>query len=365
MSTIASILAQLETRFPLSRAESWDKVGLLIGDRSAEIQRVFVAYEVTPAVITAAKKADCELILVYHPLIFRPLEKLDFSDPTAHLCGQILANRQHLLCLHTALDGADPPHALGDALARKLGLNEAKVFKASGVQKLVKIVVFVPENWAQRACETMWQAGAGKIENYDEASFQTRGIGTFRPLEGANPKTGEIGKRHADTETRLEVLAPLESWKKVMEAVKNLGFYEEVAHDIFPLLNADSNQSYGPLRLQKVENSSLETWIERAKIALNVPSVRVVRPDDFELKNVACSPGSGASFIDALPRGTCFITGDIKHHDALKARAQGVAIIDVTHAATETMTVDLMAAPLAQMDVEVVKSDALNPFDFA
>ena len=367
MPTIAAILAQLETRFPLSRAESWDKVGLLIGDKNAEIRRVFVAYETTSAVVEAAKKSDCELILVYHPLIFRPLEKLDFSDPTAQLCGQILANRQHLLCLHTALDGANPPHALGDALTQKLGLNEAEVWKASGAQKLVKIVVFVPPQNLEILCEAMWRAGAGKIGKYDQASFQGRGIGTFRPLQGAEPRDGEIGKRAEVENVRLEVLAPLENWKSVLEAVKTSDFYDEIAYDVFPMLNEDKNQLYGPLRLQKNVAGTLDTWIERAKTALGVPAVRVVRPDDFELKNVACSPGSGASFIGALPRGTCFITGDIKHHDALKARARGVAIIDVTHAATETMTLDLMAAPLAEMaELEVIKSEiAPNPFDFA
>ena len=99
---------------------------------------------------------------------------------------------------------------------------------------------------------------------------------------------------------------------------------------------------------------------------LNPPSIRLAAPPDFgEVKTVACSPGSGASFIDRLARGTVFVCGDIKHHDALKARARGVALVDVTHAATETEAVPLMASALETApDLRVIEErGAFNPFE--
>ena len=368
MPTIRTLHAALDARFPFSRAESWDKTGLLVGDFSAQVQRVLVAYEVTDAALDAAQNHDCEAVVAYHPLIFRPLEKLDFSDRTARLCARLIRENRHLICVHTALDGASPPNALGDALARLLGLDEAKVWKPSGVQKLVNIIVFVPTQAVEEVCEALWQAGAGHIGNYDQASFQTSGTGTFRPLQGAQPYVGSLQQRSVTSEVRLEVVAPREKWKPIVEAMKQAHPYEEVAYDVLALENADANQEFGPLRLQKLDAPTpLEPWIERAKTRLNVANVRVTAPPEGDgFSFVACSPGSGASFISSLPSGTIFISGDFKHHDALLAQSRGVALIDVTHAATETASVELMAGALeALAGLEIVRDEMRNPFNLA
>jgi dinuclear metal center YbgI/SA1388 family protein len=371
--TIQTLYAALDARFSFSRAESWDKTGLLVGDFSAQVRRVLVAYEVTDAALDAARQHECEAVVAYHPLIFRPLEKLDFSDRTAHLCARLIRQNQNLICVHTALDGASPPDALGDALARQLGLENARVWKPSGIQKLIKIVVFVPIEAVDDVCNALWQSGAGHIGRYDEASFQTTGTGTFRPLEGASPRVGEIGKRHSASEVRLEVVAPEARWKSIVAAMKNAHPYEEVAYDVLALENSDSNQTFGPLRIHDLSGTPfgpltpIEPWIERAKSALKVSSVRVVVPShNNEYAFVACSPGSGASFIPALPPSTIFISGDFKHHDALLAKSRGIALIDVTHAATETASIELMAGALETVpDLEIVRDAMRNPFNFA
>lgn len=368
MPTIQTLHAALNARFPFSRAESWDKTGLLVGDFSSPVRRVLVAYEVTDAALDAAQERECQAVVAYHPLIFRPLEKLDFSDRTAHLCARLIRENRHLICVHTALDGASPPNALGDALARRLGLEEAAVWKPSGTQQLVKIVVFVPTEAVDDVCEALWDTGAGHIGRYDQASFQTMGTGTFRPLEGAQPRVGEVGKRSTTSEVRLEVIAPHDKWKAIVETMKSAHPYEEVAYDVLALENADDNQSYGPLRLQKLDSPApLDVWAERAKTHLNVSSVRLAAPDEAkDFSFVACSPGSGASFISSLPRGTIFISGDFKHHDALLAKSRGIALIDVTHAATETASIELMAGALESVpELEIVRDTMRNPFKFA
>ena len=368
MLSVQTLHDALDARFPFSRAESWDKTGLLVGDFSSPVQRVLVAYEVTDAALDAAQAHECEAVVAYHPLIFRPLEKLDFSDRTAQLCARLIREGRHLICVHTALDCASPPNALGDALARRLGLEDAQVWKPSEFQKLVKIVVFVPTQAVEEVCEALWQAGAGRIGNYDQASFGTPGTGTFRPLQGAHPRVGQLEERSVTSETRVEVIAPREKWKPIVEAMKTAHPYEEVAYDVIALENAAANQSFGPLRLQRLDlPTPLKSWIERAKTRLNVSHVRVASPDEeSEFSFVACSPGSGASFISSLPRSTIFVSGDFKHHDALLARSRGVALIDVTHAATETAAVELMAGALEPLaDLEIVRDEMRNPFVLA
>ena len=366
MPTIQNLLDQLDRYFPWNRVEKWDSVGLHIGDKNAEVNSVYVCYEVNDAAIDAATSSGAGAIVAYHPLIFRPLAALDAADLTARLAMRLVRANIALICVHSALDGAPPPRALGDALAAQLGLSDVRVAAASGAPKLVRIATFAPAKNLEAVRVAAWRAGAGEIGCfYDQASFSTPGRGTFRPLEGANPTIGAVGELSEVSEVQIEVVAPADKWPQIMDAVRAVHGYEEVAYNVTALLNDDKTQNYGPLRIGKVEPQSLDSWIETVREKLNPPSIRVVRPDDFgEVQSVACSPGSGASFIGKLARGTTFVCADIKHHDALQARARGVALIDVTHAATETATVPLIANALENLDgLRVVREEkAYNPF---
>ncbi len=102
--------------------------------------------------------------------------------------------------------------------------------------KIVKIVVFVPVTHAEMVRKAMGDAGAGMIGNYSHCSFSSKGIGNFKPLMGANPFIGEVGKMEEVEEERIEVVCEKEKAKKVIEVMKNIHPYEEVAFDIYPLL---------------------------------------------------------------------------------------------------------------------------------
>jgi dinuclear metal center YbgI/SA1388 family protein len=362
MLTVHTLLNAIDARFPFSRAEKWDKTGLQIGDKNAEIQSVFVAYEITDAILDAARGFGC--LVVYHPLLFRPLENLDFKNHTARLAARILREKQNLIAVHTALDGAAPPHALGDALAASIGMRNVEVLAPSGSEKLVKISTFVPTNHLETVCEAMWLAGAGKIGLYDEASFRTPGVGTFRPLEGANPFEGKIGERAETSEWKIEVVASENRWKSVVAALQNAHPYEEVSFDVIALLNAEDNQKYGPVRIGDVNSQSLDEFATGIQAALNPPNLRLVRAKN-EVRKVVCCPGAGATYISAAASAGAdvLVCGDIKHHDALQARALGISVIDVTHAATERATISLMASVLEEIEgLEVGRGEMENPF---
>jgi putative NIF3 family GTP cyclohydrolase 1 type 2 len=110
---------------------------------------------------------------------------------------------------------------------------------------------------------------------------------------------------------------------------------------------------------------SLDAWAEQVAMKLAAPNVRVVQGREAVLK-VACAPGSGASVIGAAVRAgcDCLVTGDIKHHDALKAQALGLSLIDATHTATERAAVDLMADALQGIPNVQIERCAIdtNPF---
>ena len=101
--------------------------------------------------------------------------------------------------------------------------------------KNVKLVVFTPLSHADAVRQALGEVGAGKIGNYDFCSFSSRGTGRFRGNEKTSPAIGEAGKYEAVEEERIEVIVPREILKEVIDKVKNVHPYEEVAFDIYPL----------------------------------------------------------------------------------------------------------------------------------
>jgi hypothetical protein len=99
----------------------------------------------------------------------------------------------------------------------------------------VKIVVFVPETHSDIVLEAMGNAGAGKIGNYSHCSFSSKGFGRFLPEAGANPTIGEVGKFEIVPEERVEITCDRKILEEVIEAMKKVHPYEEVAYDIYPL----------------------------------------------------------------------------------------------------------------------------------
>lgn len=99
----------------------------------------------------------------------------------------------------------------------------------------VKLVIFVPFSHADIVRKALGEAGAGKIGNYDFCSFSSRGNGRFRGNEKTNPAIGKAGNYEAVEEERIETVVPREILKSVIEKVKSVHPYEEVAFDVYPL----------------------------------------------------------------------------------------------------------------------------------
>lgn len=101
----------------------------------------------------------------------------------------------------------------------------------------VKIVVFVPETHTDIVREAMGKTGAGKIGNYSYCTFSTKGIGRFKPENGANPHIGKVGKFEEVIEEKIEVVCPREKLSEVIKAIKEVHPYDEVALDVYLLEN--------------------------------------------------------------------------------------------------------------------------------
>lgn len=103
-------------------------------------------------------------------------------------------------------------------------------------KETVKLVVFVPQTHADTVRNAMGKAGAGVIGNYKYCTFSVIGVGRFIPLKSAHPAVGKRGRLEKVVEERIETVCYKKDLNKIINAVKKVHPYEEVAIDIYPLL---------------------------------------------------------------------------------------------------------------------------------
>ncbi|MBU6323260.1 MAG: hypothetical protein KGI41_00210 [Patescibacteria group bacterium] len=98
-----------------------------------------------------------------------------------------------------------------------------------------KIVTTTPVADAEKVREAIGDAGGGRIGNYSFASFSMRGVGRFKPEEGAHPAIGEVGKMEEVEEERIEVAVADDRVSEVVRAIRDAHPYEEPVIDIYTL----------------------------------------------------------------------------------------------------------------------------------
>jgi hypothetical protein len=99
-----------------------------------------------------------------------------------------------------------------------------------------KLVVFVPAEALDAVRNAVFEAGAGRIGDYERCSWYTEGTGTFFAGEAADPSVGEKGREERVPELRLETVFPEERQDDVVAALRRAHPYEKPAFDVYPLL---------------------------------------------------------------------------------------------------------------------------------
>jgi hypothetical protein len=106
--------------------------------------------------------------------------------------------------------------------------------------KLHKLVWFVPREALEQTRAAVFEAGAGRIGDYTRCSWYTAGTGTFLAGEGADPTVGAVGKEERVAELRVETVVAAERAADVVRALIAAHPYEEVAYELYPLLDVEA-----------------------------------------------------------------------------------------------------------------------------
>ena len=346
-----------------------DPIGLAIGTLNKTVTKVLVTLDVNEKVANEAITKGCQLIIAHHPPIFRKLSNLRTDTPAGKLYEKLIKNDIAVYAAHTNLDVAEG--GVNDLLAEALQLESCEILEKTYHENLMKLAVFVPDDYADSVRNALAQAGAGHIGDYDSCSFSTNGKGRFRALEGADPFVGEIGKMETTDEEKLEVVFPHSIKNKVLKAMLNAHPYEEPAYDLYTL--AVETKEMGLGRVGKLKESmTLETFAKHVKTTLNVPCVRVVGETDKIVSKVAVVGGDGNKYIHQAKRSGAdvFVTGDIGFHIAQDAESIGLNIVDPGHHVEKVMIKGVankmeLLCTKAKLSVEFLQSEIhTEPFVF-
>lgn len=121
---ISDILQSIELDAPHNLAESWDNVGLLVGDKSREVTKILVGLDPTTSLLEEAISIKADTVITHHPLIFKPLSAVDTSAPTGKIIELALKNNISIIACHTNLDSA--VDGVSAAFAKELNLQIEK-----------------------------------------------------------------------------------------------------------------------------------------------------------------------------------------------------------------------------------------------
>jgi hypothetical protein len=100
---------------------------------------------------------------------------------------------------------------------------------------MYKISFYVPESHKEKVKEALFQAGAGRIGNYDNCSFEFLGVGQFLSLSGSKPFLGKVGELERVTEYKVEMIVSEDNIKAAVKALKEAHPYESPAYDVYKL----------------------------------------------------------------------------------------------------------------------------------
>ncbi len=342
---IAAIVEFLESVAPLSLQESYDNAGLLTGDKDWQCAGVLCTLDVTEAVLDEAINRNCNLVIAHHPVIFNGLKKINGKNYVERTVIKAIKNDIAIYAIHTNLDNVKP--GVNGKIASLLQLQNLQILSAkAGVLK--KLYTFVPVSHAESLREALFATGAGHIGKYDECSFNTAGVGTFRAGKEANPFVGKPAEQHQENEIKVELVFPGWLEVKLVAALKKAHPYEEVAYDIVSLANDYTATGAGivgelPTPLTEID------FLAVVKKTFGAAVIRHTGLSGRKISKVAVCGGVGSFLIsNSLAIGAdAFVTADMKYHEFFNAEGR-LLIADIGHYESEQFTSELLQAILLQ-----------------
>ncbi|KAI6051657.1 NIF3-like protein 1 isoform X1 [Marmota monax] len=314
---LKALLSSLNDFASLSFAESWDNVGLLVEPSPPHtVNILFLTNDLTEEVMEEALQKKADLILSYHPPIFRPLKQITWKSWKERLVIRALENRVGIYSPHTAYDAA--PQGVNNWLAKGLGACTSSPIHPSKAPNY-------PTEGTHRI-----EFSVNHTQDLEKVMSVVKGIGDVSV-------TSFSARIDNEEQTRISLNCTQKALMQVVAFLsQNRQLYQKT--EILSLEKPLLLQT-GMGRLCTLDESvSLATMIERIKRHLKLSHLRLAlgvgRTLESEIKVVALCAGSGSSVLQGI-EADLYLTGEMSHHDVLHATSQGINVILCEHSNTE------------------------------
>lgn len=359
MVKTSQIINFLENSFTdISHQSSWDFSGRQVYTGSKNISKIAFSLDPVKETVIKAINEGCELLITHHPLFFHAKKGINIDNLNDEVAIIAIQNNLDILSYHTNLDMAE--NGLNDYICSRLGFwHNNDILSIEGNIEIYKFSVFVPYDYKDKVFDAIVKAGAGKAgSNYEGCGFISEGLGTFTPVNNAEPFIGKLNEPAYVDEVKIETVVNKKDISKVLQALKESHPYEEPAYDIIKL---EQSVPYGFGRICSMDKKwQLKNFIAHIQKTLNIKNLRSNMQNIEDFDKFAICTGSGASlWKDAVKKGIkVLVTGDLKYHDAQDAAANGVCVIDAGHQETEEIYMEYLAEIIKEkfnIDVKVFK----------
>jgi dinuclear metal center YbgI/SA1388 family protein len=364
---VSRVIEVLESIAPPEFAAEWDNVGLLIGTPEWQASPLLLTIDLTETVLREALDAGTRMVVSYHPPIFEPLGRLTDTTAGQRIALEAARGGVAVHSPHTALDAA--PGGINDWIARGLGPGDVRALEAQRSlppSEQCKLVTFCPADAADRIRSALATVGAGRIGRYELCSFEIAGTGTFFAGEGTSPRVGGKGSLQRVDELRLEMVCPETSLALAVTTLREFHPYEEPPIEIYRLQPRPQRGVGVGRRVVLDQKLPLPALVERIKRCLGVNTLRVAVSEGAprRYRTIGLCAGAGGSLRPSATEQGCelFLTGEMRHHDVLAAKADGCTVVLAGHTNTERGYLRVLRkrlrAALPELTVSVSRRDA-------
>lgn len=336
-----------------------DNSGLQVGNTEDEITKILLCVDITDNVINEAIANECNMIISHHPLLYRAVKNITNHDVKGQMITKLIKHDISLYSSHTSFDLS--PYGMNSYIANQLDLKKIR-FLDDCAENFYKIEVYVPKENAQELLNAMYQAGAGKIGNYENCSYSLLGEGTFKPLGNSNPYVGAINQIEHTQEIKIEALSGKRYIGNIIDAINQNHPYECPVYNIFEIKNTNGGIGLGVIG-EFPSVMEAETFIAEVKKIFGCEKIKLT--NNFtgrKIKTVAFCSGAGADYLSkAKSMGAdVMITADCKWSDYLYAVEHDLIVVSPTHFESEHSFIQLMRDILNKEanDLKIIESKA-------
>lgn len=335
---VNDVVAALEQLAPVSYQESYDNVGLLVGNKNQEVSGILISLDCTEEVVQAAINQKNNVIVCHHPIIFKGLKRITGANYVERVVVMAIKNDISIIACHTNLDNMQA--GVNAKIAEKLELQNCKIL-VPGKNTIRKFCTYVPKHYAEKVREGLFEVGAGQIGLYSNCSFNTEGVGTFQPLIGSNPMVGNAGGSEENIdEVKVEVIYHKHLESNIIKKLNSFTYYEEKAYEIYEITNINQSIGAGMIGTFNIPMPPSE-FLKKVKKVFQTGCIRYTSLER-DIQKVALCGGSGSFLLaDAISqKADAFISADFKYHEFFDADDQ-IMITDIGHYESEQYTSEI------------------------